>query len=222
LTDSPRVVIADDHVLTRRGLRIVLEGDGFTIVGEVGTGEDAVQVVLAERPDACLIDLHIPGGGVAAAETISAKLPETVVLMLTTSVDASELIAAIRAGASGYLPKTMNARRLLAALHSALSGEPAVPRALVAWLLDEIREGGANRPARFLVDGRRVALTRREGQVLDLLVDELPTREIAARLGIARVTVRRHASELMHKLDARDRKALVALLGRQRNGRTRG
>jgi DNA-binding NarL/FixJ family response regulator len=135
--------------------------------------------------------------------------------MLTVSADANELIAAICAGASGYLPKTMNAGRLPAALRGALSGEAAVPRALVSWLLEEIRQGAARRSARFLADGRRVALTRREGQVLDLILEELPTREIAARLGISGVTVRRHVSELEHKLDARDRKAVVALLNRQ-------
>jgi DNA-binding NarL/FixJ family response regulator len=219
MTGSPRVLIADAHVLTRRGLRIALESEGFTVVGEVGSVHDALQAALAERPDACLIDMHIPGEGVAAAETISARLPETVVLMLTTSADANELVGAIRAGASGYLPKTMNARRLSAALHSALSGEPAIPRALVAWLLDEIRAGGARRPECLLPDGRRVVLTPREGQVLDLILDELTTREIATRLGISRVTVRRHVSELLHKLDAPDRTTAAALIGA---GRSRG
>jgi DNA-binding NarL/FixJ family response regulator len=216
LSASARVVIADDHAVTRLGLRIALEAGGFTIVAEAGTAEDAVRAACAQMPDACLIDVHIPGGGVAAAAKIRAQLPQTAILMLTTFADASEFLAAIRAGASGYLPKTMNAERLPAALEAALSGEAAVPRALVGRLLDDLRERGeAGGPVRSLADGRRVALTRREGQVLDFLLDELPTREIAARLGISRVTVRRYVSELLHKLDAPDRKAAVALLNRR-------
>jgi DNA-binding NarL/FixJ family response regulator len=214
-------VIADPHVPTCVGLRIALEAGGFTVVGVAGTGVDVVQLVLAKRPDACLVDLHIPGGGVAAAKWISAKLPETVVLILTTSPDANDLIGAIRAGALGYLPKNVDAQGLRTALRAALRGEPAVPRALVAWLLDEIREGGARRPVPFFLDGRRVALTPREGQVLDLVLDELPTREIAARMGISHVTVRRHVSEVLRKLQARDRKGVVALLTRRQDGSNR-
>jgi DNA-binding NarL/FixJ family response regulator len=217
LIDSPRVVIADAHVPTRMGLRVVLEAGGFTVVGEAGTGEDAVGATLAERPDACLLDLHIPGGGLAAAAAIRTHMPGTVVLMLSSSADANEMIAAIRAGASGYLPKTISDRRLPAALRGALSGEAAVPRALVACLLEEIREGGNRRAVPFFVGDRRVELTAREWQVLDLIFEELPTREIAVRLGISRVTVRRHVSELLRKLDARDRKAVVALLSRERD-----
>jgi DNA-binding NarL/FixJ family response regulator len=216
VADPPRVVIADGHVPTRVGLRMALEGGGFTVVGEAGASEDAIEVTLAERPDVCLLDVDIPGGGVAAATTINAKLPETVVLMLTTSADPNELMAAIRAGALGYLPKTVSARRLPTTLRGALCGEPAIPRALVAWLLDEIRESGS-RP--FFVGGRRVELTVRERQVLDLLFDEVPTREVAARLGISRITVRRHVSELLHKLRARDRKDVVALLKRRQDPR---
>jgi DNA-binding NarL/FixJ family response regulator len=215
LTDLPRVIVADDHVVTRLGLRITLEAGGFAVVAEVGTAENAVQMACAERPDACLIDHHIPGGGVAAVATIRARLRETVIVMLTSSADASELIAAIRAGASGYLPKTMSAGGLPAALRRALRGEPAIPRALVAWLVDDIRERDVDGPIHFLVDGRRVALTRREGQVLDFILDGVPTSEIAARLGISRVTVRRHVSELLHKVDAPDRKAVAALLDRR-------
>jgi two-component system, NarL family, nitrate/nitrite response regulator NarL len=215
LSASARVVIADDHAVTRLGLRIALEDGGFSVVAEAGTAEDAVQAVCSLQPDACLIDLHIPGGGLAAAATIRAQCPQTAILMLTTFADPSEFLGAIRAGASGYLPKTMSAQRLPAALKGALSGEAAVPRALVGCLLDDIREREAGGLVRSLADGRRVALTRREGQVLDFLLDELPTGEIAARLGISRVTVRRYVSEVLHKLDAPDRKAAVALLNRR-------
>jgi two-component system, NarL family, nitrate/nitrite response regulator NarL len=214
---QPRVVVADDHVPTRVGIRMALEAGGFIIVGEAGTGPEAVETVLAERPDACVLDLHLPGGGIAAAEAIGVGAPETTVVMLTVSADAEELIASIQAGASGYLPKTTDARRLPAALHRTLAGEPAVPRALVGWLLDEIRERGHRRPVpHFSALDDVVGLTRREGQVLDLMWKELPTQEMAVRLGISPVTVRRHVSALMRKVGARNREAVVALLNRQR------
>jgi DNA-binding NarL/FixJ family response regulator len=213
---APTVVVADDHVPTRLALRMALEAGGFVVVGEVGTGTDAVEAVLATRPHACLLDVHLPGGGIEAAEAISARAPGTTVVMLTAAAVAEELIAAVEAGASGYLLKTMDIRRLPSALHGALSGEPAVPRALVAWLLYEIRPRGRRRAVPFSLRGRVVELTPREAQVLNLMWKELPTREMAARLGISEVTVRRHASALLRKLGARDRETVVALLNRQR------
>jgi two-component system nitrate/nitrite response regulator NarL len=217
---SLRVVIAEDHVPTRIGLRLALEGGGFAVAGEAGSAETAVRVALDERPDACVLDIDIPGGGVAAAATIKAKVPATVVLLLTASADRNDLIAAIRAGASGYLPKTIDARRLPATLRGALAGEPAVPRALVAWLFEEIHAHAAGRPVPFFIGERRIALTARERQVLDLMLEAMPTREIAARLGISQITVRRHIADLVRKINAGDREALVAL-GRLRRDRGR-
>jgi DNA-binding NarL/FixJ family response regulator len=195
---------------------MALEAGGFVIVGEVGTAHDAVRVTLAERPDACLLDVHIPGGGLAATAMITAHATGALVVMLTSSADANEMIAAIRAGASGYLSKTISERRLPAALRGALSGEATVPRMLVARLLEEVRDSGNRRSVPFFTGDRRIELTAREWQVLELIFAELPTREIAARLGISRVTVRRHVSGLLRKLDARDRKAAVQLLARRR------
>jgi DNA-binding NarL/FixJ family response regulator len=213
---APTVVLADDHVPTRLALRMALEVGGFVVVSEVGTGTEAVEATLAQRPAACLLDVHLPGGGIAAAEAITARAPETTVVMLTVAPVADELIAAVEAGASGYLLKTMDIRRLPSVLEGALSGEPAVPRALVAWLVDEIRERSRRRAVPFSLGRRVVDLTPREAQVLDLLWKELPTREIAARLGISEVTARRHASTVLRKLGARDRETIAALLNRQR------
>lgn len=204
-------MIADDQVPSRRGLRIALEAGDLVVVGEAATGPEAVQVALAERPDLCLLDIDLPQGALAAARAITTRLPDTVVVMLTDSADASDLLAAIRAGAAGFLPKTIDAQRLPVAARTVLAGEAAVPRALVASLVYELREhdGGLQIPAEF-----RRRLTRREWQVLDLMWDELTTREIAIRLGISDVTVRRHVSDIVHKLDAPDRKT-VSLLKRR-------
>jgi two-component system nitrate/nitrite response regulator NarL len=212
----PRVVIADDHLPTRVGLRMALEAGGFTVVGEVSTGPEALEAVVATRPDACLIDVLVPGGGIAAAQAIRAHAPRTAVVMLTVSVDPDELVASVEAGVSGYLPKAMEARRLPAAMHRALSGEPAVPRRLVGWLFDEIRTRGHRRGALSLLTEGFTGLTPRERQVLDLMSKELPTQEVAARLGISPVTVRRHVSALRRKLGAPDRQTLLMLVHRGR------
>jgi DNA-binding NarL/FixJ family response regulator len=194
---------------------MALEAGGFVVVAEVGTAADAVEATVAQHPEACLVDIHVPGGGIAAAKAIAARAPGTTVVMLTVAPVADELIAAVEAGASGYLLKTMDIRRLPSVVDGALNGEPAVPRALVAWLLDEIRDRSRRRAVPFSVGKRVVQLTPREAQVLDLLWKELPTREIAARLGISEVTVRRHASTVLRKLGARDRETIAALLNRQ-------
>jgi DNA-binding NarL/FixJ family response regulator len=213
---APTVVLADDHVPTRLALRVALEAGGFVVVSEVGTGAEAVEATVANAPAACLLDVHLPGGGIAAAAAISARAPQTAVVMLTVAPVADELIAAVEAGASGYLLKTMDIRRLPTVLRGAMSGDPAIPRALVAWLLDEIRERSRRRAVPFSLGRRLVDLTPREAQVLDLLWKELPTREIATRLGISEVTARRHASTVLRKLGARDRETIAALLNRER------
>jgi DNA-binding NarL/FixJ family response regulator len=203
-------VIADDHAPSRLGVRVALEEGGFAVVGEAATGPKAVRLALAERPDACVLDVYMAGGGIAAVREITARLPDTVVVMLTVSTDEEDLVAAIQAGACGYLLKTMDPGRFPAALRAVLAGEAAIPRILVAPLLEEIRERASRRRIPFL-GGRRVRLTPREWQVLDLMWDELPTREMAARLGISQVTVRRHISEILRKLEIPDRKTAVGL-----------
>ena len=211
MTRARRVVIADDHAASRVGVREALELGGFVVVREVYTGLEAVQAAVEERPDVCLLDIYMPGDGIAAARAITAQVPGTAVVMLTVSAQDEDLLAAIRAGASGYLLKTMDARRLPLALHGVLRGEAAIPRVLVARLLDEVRERAGRRQIPFLRD-RTIQLTPREWQVLELMSQELPTQEIAARLGISTVTVRRHVSQLLRKLDAPDRKTILDML----------
>lgn len=209
---SPRIVVADAYAPFRLGLRIALEQGGFVIAGEATTGPDAVDLALTEAPDLCLIDLSLPRGGLATARAISTALPETAVVMLATPGGSDDVLRAIRAGASGCLLKTMDVERLPVALRAVLDGEPAIPRALVRRLVEDIQERERPRVLPF-IRGQRVSLTPRQGQVLDLMRQQLPTREIAHRLGISEVTVRRHASAVMHKLDAPDRSAAVDLLG---------
>jgi DNA-binding NarL/FixJ family response regulator len=165
--------------------------------------------------------MQIPGGGVAAARAISTRAPGTDVVMLTAADNEEDVLAAIRAGASGCLPRTMSPKRLAAALRGVLAGEAAIPRRFGRRLLDEIRTHDGHDPA-LSVRGRRVLLTPREAQVVEFVRGDLSTREIAMRLGISQVTVRRHVSTALRKLDAPDRKSALGLLERTRGSERTG
>jgi two-component system nitrate/nitrite response regulator NarL len=213
LEPSPRVVIADRNPAVRFGIRLALERAGFLVVAEAGTGEDAGALAAAFEPDVCLVDVDIDGGGIAAARTIGARVPGTAVVMLSATANEDDLLAAIRAGASGYLLKTMNPERLPVAVRGVLAGEAAIPRALGGRLFAEIR-GGGNTAAPPSVRGDRIPFTPGESQVVQLMREDRSTREIAARLGISDATVRRHVSAALRKLAVPDRRAAVSLLQR--------
>ena len=206
---SVTVVIADDHVPTRAGIRAALEGHGFEVRAETGTASGAVEAALRERPDLCLLDIHMPGNGIAAAQQISAALPGTAIVMLTVSSTDDDLFDALRAGASGYLLKDIDPVRLPNALTGVLDGEAAIPRRLAARIIDEFRRRGHHRsPFRE----RGVDLTSREWEVLELLQQGLKTGEIAKRLFITRGTVRTHIASVVKKLHVSDRDGAVRLL----------
>lgn len=166
-------------------------------------------MALTVRPQLCLLDVHMPGGGNQAAAEIRAQLPDTQVVMLTVSEADEDLFGALSAGASGYLLKDIDPRRLSHALRGVLAGDAALPRHLTARLIDEFR--GRQR-RRLSLLGRQVELTEREWQVLDLMREELSTRDIAERLRISPVTVRRHVQAILEKLSAPSRRAALALL----------
>ena len=209
---NARVLVADDHPPTRAGVRRVLESDGFEVCAEASTGEEAVEAALRERPDVCLLDVRMPGGGgVAAADEIARRLPDASIVMLTVSRDDADLFDALRAGAQGYLLKDVDRRALPGALRSVLAGEAQLPASLVARVLDEFR--GRQTHRRALLRARpAVQLRPREFEVLELLRDGLSTAEIAERLFIAEVTVRTHVSAILKKLRVPDRAAAVRLL----------
>ena len=200
------VVVADDHAPTRLGVRMSLEDDGFTVVAEAATAPAAVAAALEHRPDVVLLDVHMPGSGIAAARTLSVELPSSAVVMLTVSRDDDDLFEALRAGARGYLLKDIDPDRLPHALRGVLDGEAALPRNLVARLVNEFRgrERGTARPD--------AALTSREWQVMDGLGRGLSTNEIATELFVAPVTVRTHVSAVLKKLGADSREAAVRML----------
>jgi DNA-binding NarL/FixJ family response regulator len=211
VSDRVRVVVADDHPALRQSVRMGLESNGFEVCAEASNAAGAVEAALRERPDVCLIDIHMPGSGIAAAGRITLELPDTAVVMLTVSRNDADLFDSLRAGASGYLLKDMDPARLPDALKGVLSGEAALPRALVARLIDEFRERGRRRRVP-LVGGRPVVLTSREWEILDFLRQGLSTAEMAERLFVSKVTVRRHVSAILKKLRVSDRDAARRLL----------
>jgi DNA-binding NarL/FixJ family response regulator len=203
-------MVADDHPATRAGVRAAFKGSVFVICAEVADGPAAVEAAIRERPDICLLDIHMPGSGITAASEISAHLPETTIIMLTVSQSDEDLFAALRAGASGYLLKDTNPARLPLALEGALRGESALPRVLVGRLVDEFRARDRKRRVPF-ASNQSGELTRREWEVLELLREGLSTEEIARRLYITRVTVRTHVAAIMRKLRVTNRLAAIKL-----------
>jgi DNA-binding NarL/FixJ family response regulator len=207
--------MADDHAATRAGVRAALEAGGFDVCAEAADGPAAVEAALRERPDVCLLDVHMPGGsGIVAAAEISAQLPGTAIVMLTVSADEDDLFDAIAAGAAGYLLKDVDPARLPAALDGVLCGEAAIPRRLVGRIVEEFSERRRRRVP--LQAGGGAELTVREWEILELLRSGASTAQAAARLGISQVTVRRHISEVLRKLRVPDRAAAFALLDRLR------
>jgi DNA-binding NarL/FixJ family response regulator len=173
-----------------------------------------VEAALAHRPDAVLMDIHMPGSGIAATEKITSRLPETAVIMLTVSRNDVDLFDALRAGARGYLLKDINPDRLPAAILGVLAGEAAMPRTLVAHLIEEFRERG-RRKRLFLSRRKPIDLTSREWEVLELMRQGLTTATIAARLFITEATVRTHVASILRKLEATNRKDALSLLDAQ-------
>jgi DNA-binding NarL/FixJ family response regulator len=210
---SSRVLIADDHPPTRAGVQAALEKAGFSVCAQAADAKSAIEAARRERPDVCLLDIHMPGDGIHAAETIARELPEAAVVMLTVSRTDEDLFNALRAGASGYLLKDIDPVRLPLALQGVLEGEAALPRRLVALLIEEFRE--RKRRRRIPLVGRRgVELTDREWEVLELMKQGQSTDEIATRLFISPVTVRTHVSAILRKLHVPTREAALELLER--------
>lgn len=204
-----RVLIADQSRDAREGLRLLLKDSGFNVVSEVGDAESAVEEALDKKPQLCLLDMSLAGGGIAAAWRISSSLPETEVVMLSGSDEGDDFLAALRAGVSGYMLRNTNQQRLPMALKGVLSGEAAVPRKLVRRLLGEFRKG------RSLVgvgEDESVSFTHREWVVIDLMKRDFTAKEIADQLFVSTATVRAYVAGILNKLGASDLEEALKLL----------
>jgi DNA-binding NarL/FixJ family response regulator len=205
------VILGDDQGGTRAGVRQALEARGIRVLAEACTAEEAISAAIRHRPAVCLLAVHIPGSGIFAADRIKAALPDTKVVMLSGSDHDEDLFASIRAGADGYLLKTMSARRLPEAIRGVLSGEAAIPRQLVTRLLEDYRIQGRTRVMYLPGSELPVEITPREFEVINRLRHGAVTGEIARDLRISEVTVRRHISSIEHKVGAPNRRSAVAL-----------
>lgn len=204
-----RVLVADDHAPTRDDIRLALEADArFSICAEVADASAAVEAAMREHPDICLLDVRMPGGGVAAAWEISGRLPRTKIVMLTVSDDHRDLFASLKAGASGYLLKEIDPAELPDALAAVAHDEAALPPRLLAHVIAEFRDRSARRRT-TLAEGVEAHLTSREWQVLELLRQGQTTSQIARGLVLSPVTVRTHVHSILRKLRVHDRADLV-------------
>lgn len=205
-----RVLIADDHAPTRDDVRRALTEGGMSVCAEASDAAHAVQLALETRPDICLLDIRMPGGGVAAAWEIAARLPTTKIVMLTVSDDDATLFAALRAGAVGFLVKDFDLAGLPRALTDAADGKAAIPRALVARMVKQFHSSDPRFRTTTVAGEVGPRLTSREWDVLAGLADGLSTREIARRLQLKPSGIRAHISAIVRKLGVDDRDEAIA------------
>ncbi len=211
-----RILIVDDHPLTRDALASLLEQHGFSVVGQAPDGESAIeQAAHARRPtSSCSTSRCRASTGSPRCPRLRAAAPECEVVVLTASGTEDNLLAAIRGGAAGYLLKSEPPERIVEFLHGVEHGEAALSGAVARRLLEQVREGGGRETG--VPDSIAEALSARELEVLLLLDEHLGTDEIAKRLFISEHTVRSHVKSLLHKLGVSSRREALEALAQAR------
>ncbi len=194
-----RILLADDHVVMRRGLRLLLEGqDGFSVVGEASDGRQAVEQAEAVKPDVVVLDIAMPNlGGIEAAERIAAASPQTRIVILSMHSDEGYVLRALKAGVKGYLLKDSAEGDLVEAIKAVHQGKaffsPDISRMMVEDYMREIR----NRR----VEDSYELLTSREREILQLLAEGKSNKDIAGALNLSLYTVETHRRNLQDKLN---------------------
>lgn len=207
MTEQIRVLVADDHPMFRAGVVASLAANAdFEVVGEASSAEEAVRLADQHAPDVCLLDIAMPGGGLAAARDITASLPQTKVVMLTVSEDEDDLLAAMKSGASGYVLKGAAASELMSVVRTVNAGEVYVAPGLAWGLLREM-----SRPRSAPLD----ELSVREREVLELVAAGLSNQEIGERLGLAEKTIKHYMTAILGKLRVRSRVEAALLAYRE-------
>ncbi|MEO7916135.1 MAG: response regulator transcription factor [Dokdonella sp.] len=203
MTDHPlRIVIADDHELVRNGIRGFLETyPDIAIVGEAGDAASAVALCMREQPDVALVDLVMPGGGVAAIREIRTTSPTTQVVLLTSFEDQLQIVAAVQAGALSCLLKDVDADALVDTLRKAAAGIAVLHPRITGYLMDAVRGPVTSNTAPDAFG----LLSLREREALFLMAEGLSNQQIAERLGIGEKTVKTHVSNVLSKLRVSDR-----------------
>ncbi len=208
-----RVLVADDHSLFRDGLVSLLEAADFTVVGQAGDGQSAVEQAMILRPDLILLDLHMPVmNGLEALRQIRVKLPETQIVMLTVSDDENDLLEAIKAGANGYLLKHLNSQAFLKALNGLQRGEAAITRTATATVMKNLADLSAQKET----PKRGPALSEREIEILRLAAEGLSNQVISEKVSLSENTVKYHIKNILQKLNVHTR--MEAVIFALRNG----
>jgi DNA-binding NarL/FixJ family response regulator len=205
---SARVLLADDHPLVRNGVASLLAARHYQVVGQAGNGFEAVRLADELRPDLILMDVRMPGmGGLAATRLIQAQHPEIRIVILTVSEDDADLFEAIKSGAAGYLPKSLEADEFFALLEAVLRGETGLTPALANKILREFARPAAAAP-------EPDELTAREQEVLRLVAEGATNAEVAEKLVVSENTVKFHMKNILQKLHARNRAEVIAFAHR--------
>ncbi|HEY5058140.1 MAG TPA: response regulator transcription factor [Gaiellaceae bacterium] len=207
-----RVLIVDDHPLTREALSSLLRSHGFDVPGCASDGVEAIAAAARLQPDLILLDLSMPGmDGITALPGLREAAPDCEVVMLTASGTEENLLSAIRAGAAGYLLKTESPEKIASFLEGVANGEAALSGSVARRLLDQVRTGNG-RGGGGVPDSIAATLSAREVEVLLLLDEHLGTDEIAKRLFISEHTVRSHVKSLLRKLGVSSRREALEQL----------
>jgi DNA-binding NarL/FixJ family response regulator len=210
VSDVIRVLLAEPDAPTRAGIRLALEAGGFEICAEPLDASAAIESALRGQPHVCLVDEDLRGGAIVAVDAIFRRLPDTKLVMLTDREEPASLLAAIRAGALGFVRTDIDPSRLAATIRGVLAGEAAMSRRLMVPLLESLRTRERGRSAPTTPGGP--PMTDRQLEVLELMAEGLRTSEIAPRLSIAEATVRRHVSSAVTRLGVADRAAAITVL----------
>jgi two-component system response regulator DevR len=208
------VVVVDDHEVVRQGLVAMLDRrPGFQVVGEAGTVAEAIEVTARFQPNLVVMDVRLPdGSGIEACREIRANLPETRVMMLTSYPDEEAVLAAIIAGASGYLLKQVRARDLVAALEAVGRGESLLDPAVTGKVLERMRRiATSDHPDEL------AALTQQERKILALVADGKTNKEIASEIFLSDKTVKNYVSSILAKLNLERRAQAAAFVARLRS-----
>jgi DNA-binding NarL/FixJ family response regulator len=207
VTDTIRIVVADDHPMFRAGVVASLEAFAdLRVVGQGGSAGEALSLAREHVPDIALIDIAMPGGGLGAARDITTACPATRVVMLTVSEDEDDILAAMKAGASGYVLKGAGATELAGIVRSVHAGQVYVAPALAWGLLREM-----STPRTSPLD----ELSAREREVLELVASGLGNQEIGDRLGLAEKTIKHYMTNILGKLQVRSRVEAALLAARE-------
>ncbi len=203
---SVRILIADDHLIIRQGIRLILEtGEDFELVGEAADGAEALRLCRELHPDMVLMDLRMPGmDGITAIERLRIEMPKIGVVILTTFNEDNLMRRGLRAGAKGYLLKDTSRERLFHAIQAAARGETLLAPEMLLKLLN-----GAENPAP--IEGGMLKLSEREMEVLAAVARGERSKEIALKLGISERTVKAHLASIYNKLGVDSRAAAIAI-----------